>query len=156
MQELYFTPRRRELLTVLLTGLLGTALMMLLAWLAATYLVGPVFCKTNQTGLCSSPLNVSYNAFLIIGALVAVGIMARERIFRPALVALPPVVLLWSLPAMYPYLSGQNLFVFMAAVSVIAAISYVTFYWLLRIKNFVIMFVLLLIVTLGVRWFVAN
>ncbi|MBL8159369.1 hypothetical protein JNJ66_02845 [Candidatus Saccharibacteria bacterium] len=156
MEHAYFTPRRQEILTVLLTGLFGTALMMLIAWATATFLIEPVLCRDSNATACAHPLNLGYNISLILGALIAIGWFARERVFRPALVALPPVLLFWSLPQLFGTMSEQSPYLFFALVSLLVAISYVVFYWVLRVRNFVIAFILLLLVMFGLRWFIAS
>lgn len=156
MDDAYFPPRRRELLLVLTTGFIGTALMLLLAWLVARFFIAPTFCSDNVNGLCENPLDLSYNIFMVIGAVTAIGLFARELVFRPALIALPPLILFWSLPILYTNLAQANLLLFMALTTLLVTISYGLFYWLVRFKNFGITFGVLLLIVLALRWFIVS
>lgn len=150
--QFYFPPRRNEVITVLFTGLLASAAAVSLAWLVSTYLISPVFCAQSSEGFCSAPLTFSYNIFLILSALVATGWFAYSRIYRPALVTLPAVIMFWSLPAVFAPLLTQGILIFGLISVLLISFSYLVFYWVVRVRNFLAVFLIWLALALLMRF----
>lgn len=150
----HFPPERSESIAVLLAGIVISTIAAALAWLVANYLIAAVICRNNNEGLCADPFTLSYNIFLIIGAMAATGWFAYSRIFRPALVTLPAVIMFWSLPVVISSIAESSIFTFSVISVLLVTFSYLVFYWLVRVRNFVAVFVLWLALTLGVRMLV--
>src|SRR5664279_4658722 len=95
----YFAPRRNEIITVLIVGLVTGIVLAGLSFLIDHYIIQTIFCHQGSTGLCTDTGAIAFNVSLGLGVLGAIAWLARQRIFRPALVVLPVAVVLWSLPA---------------------------------------------------------
>lgn len=152
----YFPPKRNDVLLLLLSGLVVNALSVALAWVVSTYLIAGAVCGDSVQGVCAAPFTLGYNIFLVIGALAATTWFVYGRIFRPALVTLPPVVMFWSLPMIFGGLLAQGLFIFALISTLLITFSYVVFYWLVRVSNFLAVLILWLAVVLGMRLFLIS
>lgn len=154
LSNIYFAPQRNEVITVLLTGLISAGLSVIAAWAIATYLIGPVICGGSTSGLCAEPFALSYNIFIILGALISVGLFARAGIFRPALIALPASIMFWSLPIVFAGLLSEGLLTFGLISTLLISFSYLVFYWLVRIRNFLVVLILWISFVLLMRFMI--
>lgn len=150
--DFYYPPRRNDVLLVLFSGLVVSGLSVALAWLAGTYLIAGPICGDSAQGLCAAPFTLGYNVFLIIAALVMTTWFVRGHIFRPALIALAPVIMFWSLPLVFSGLVNNGLIIFALLSTLLVAFSYLVFYWLVRINSFFIVLVMWVAVVLGLRF----
>lgn len=151
-QQFYFAPNKGEIVNVLLTGIIASAAAAGLTWVTSNYLIAQVICRQSTEGLCGDPFTLSYNIFLIISALAATGWFAYSRIFRPALVTLSVIIVLWSLPVVFAAILAQDLLLFGLINVLFITFSYVAFYWVVRVRNFLVVFLLWLALTLGLRF----
>lgn len=131
----YFSPRQREIILLLALGAIVGGLVPLLSSALGNGFIAPVFCRSAPTGLCSQIPVLSYNIVLCLLSLIALAICVREQIFRPALVVLPHVIVLWSLPQVLFFLA-PNLLGFSLLHAIGSAILLVAFYWLVRLRAF--------------------
>lgn len=152
MNDFYFPVQRNEIVNILLSGVVLSAFGVVAAWALSTFLVGPFFCRGNTGGPCGDPFSFSYNFFLIVTSFAAIGWFATQRIFRPALVALPSILLFWSLPMEFGGLLDQGLLTFGLVSVLLTTFSYLVFYWIVRVRNFLTIFIIWLVLMLGVRW----
>lgn len=148
----FHPPRRNDVLLILLNGILISGISLVLAWVAGNYIIAGPVCGNSTSGPCAVPFTLGYNIFLIIGALAATTWFVYGRIFRPALVALPPVVMFWSLPDILRSVLELGLPVFGLISVVLITFSYLVFYWLVRINNFFAVLLLWLAIVLGIRF----
>jgi len=152
----YFHPRKNEMITTIVTGLVAATSMMVLAWVVSTYIIGQVICGDNTDGVCAQPFTLGYNIFLILSALAATGWFAYSRIFRPALITLPAVIMFWSLPQIFSGILNNSFFVFALLSVVLIALSYAAFYWIVRIRSFLIVALLWVLLTIGLRFMLVS
>lgn len=152
--QFYFPPNKNELITVVIVGVLSGIVAILLAWITATYIIDPLICGLNREGFCAQPFTLSYNIFLIISGLAATGWFAYNRIFRPALVTLPTIIMFWSLPMVFSGILASSFFSFSLAHVALITMSYATFYWIVRIRSFLIVVLLWIVLTVGLRFMI--
>jgi hypothetical protein len=151
----YFVPRRQEIISVLLTGL-GFGVVLTALWYALDrYVISILFCATSTTGLCNDTSTLGFNIALAISVVAAVAWLAYQRVFRPALVVLPLAVIVWSLPMFSLFAPlAKNIFEFGLFVSFISIAAMLCYYWLVRIRSFIIVAIMWLVLTLCLRWFI--
>lgn len=152
-KRFFHSPRPGDILMVLLAGIVVSSISIGLAWAVGNFLIAGPICGDNTSGLCSVPFTLSYNIFLILGALASITWFVYGRIFRPALVALPAIVICWSLPTILSSVLELGLPVFALINVVLIAFSYLVFYWLVRIKNFFLVLLVWLGVVVALRLF---
>ncbi len=151
----YFSPRQRELIWLIAGSLIAGLIIPIAGHALSTLFIQPVFCKTPSGGLCGDVLTLSYNIMLCMMSLVLLMIAVREQIFRPALVILPHVIVLWSLTAILPSVA-QNLagFSFLHAAASVLLIT--VFYWLVRVRTFVVVLLLWVVLIVVARWILTS
>lgn len=151
----YFSPRQRELVWLIASSLIAGLVIPIVSHMLATLFIQPVFCKTSLGGLCSDTATLGYNIILCVISVILLIIAVREQVFRPALVVLPHIIILWSLPAVLPSVV-QNLagFSFLHAAASVLLLS--AFYWLVRIRAFVIVLLLWIALVVVARWILTS
>lgn len=147
----YFSPRQRELIWLIASSLVVGLVIPIASHALATLFIEPVFCKTSSAGLCSNVTALGYNIVLCVMSVVLLLVAVREQVFRPALVILPHVIVLWSLPVILPSVA-QNLtgFSFLHAAASVFLVA--AFYWLVRVRAFWVVMLLWVVVVVAARW----
>ena len=147
----YFSPRQREIILLVALGAIIGLLTPLLTTVLANGFITPVFCRTTQAGLCSQMPALSYNIVLCLMSLVALAVCVREQIFRPALVLLPHIIILWSVPQVLPHITS-NLMNFSLLHALASAILLIAFYWLVRLRAFWLVALFWIVLVFLARW----
>lgn len=142
----------QEVVPVAFIGLIIGLLAPLVGGLLATYFIEPVFCSSADAfSICATGGNFAFNISTILLAVVAIVILARLRVYRPLLIAVATAAALWGLKK---YLDGlqPNIFEYYIWFGILYALSYLVFFWLLRIRNFAISAVAVLITIVLTQW----
>ena len=153
--EWYFVPRRQEIITVLLSGVVFGILVTLLSYVIDAYVLQKLFCASSTSGLCRDTTTLAFNISLGLGVISVVAWLTMQRIFRPALIGLPLAVIFWSLPSsslfasLYEHIFELGLFLSLVGTAVV-----LSFYWIARLRSFLIVAVLWIVLVLALRWFV--
>ncbi|HEX6462328.1 MAG TPA: hypothetical protein VFZ58_03570 [Candidatus Saccharimonadales bacterium] len=151
----YFSPRQRELIWLVAGSLVAGLLIPVASYALATLFIQPVFCKVPSVGVCSDVPTLGYNITLCLMSIVLLMIAVREQIFRPALVVLPHIIILWSLPAILPSVV-QNLAGFSFLHAAASVLLLTVFYWLVRIRTFAIVLLLWVVLAVMARWILIS
>ncbi len=155
-QAFYFAPQSREIIGVLLSSFIVALVAFGLAKLFSQFALVPLFCKQSTTGVCATPFTFSFNTFLVIGQVAALIWFAKKQVFRPALIVIPAVAIMWSLPAALVSLYVASPLVFIGIAAVLATVSNLVFYWLVRFRSFLLVLVVWLALTILVRWLLVS
>ncbi|HXH27377.1 MAG TPA: hypothetical protein VNG90_05770 [Candidatus Acidoferrum sp.] len=151
-QPIFLRPERGELIVV---GQLGLAVGLgvpLLSRLLNDVFVRPVFCNSgNAFGLCANSGDAAYGIASILCAILAIILLANWQVFRPLLIAVATVIALWSLQHQLHAVADMNRWAYYGLSAGIYMVTYLLFYWLLRIHKFIIAFGLVVLLTFGIR-----
>lgn len=151
----YFAPVRQEIITVVITGILFGVLVVLLGQVVDTFILKNIFCKASSSALCQDTASLSFNISLALASVGTIAVLAAQRIFRPALIVLPLIIILWSLPATNLFADlYRHPYEFGLYVSLISAAVMTSFYWLARISSFIYVAIAWLLLVLALRWFI--
>jgi len=104
-------------------------------WWAITYaglhfVISPILCKSAVSiGSCSDPLGLSGNIASVLAGAVGLGVLVRERVFRPIIVALASGITLWGLSI---WVDGLSLGEILLWSAILYGISYLLYSWISR------------------------
>jgi len=104
-------------------------------WWVLTYtglylVISPILCKSAVSiGSCSDPLGLSGNIASVLAGAIGLGVLVRERVFRPIIVALATGATLWGLST---WADGLSLGEILAWSAVMYGISYLLYSWICR------------------------
>lgn len=146
---LYFPTTTQDAARVLLVGLGVGVLVVLLSELIARYFIDPIFCRsTDAFTVCANGGMVAFNVSLVIVSMAAVAVLAKLGVFRPLLVAIGPAASLWGIKA---YMSGMSWLEYGFWFVALCALTYSLFYWLMRVSNFVVSLIVLVVAIVVIR-----
>lgn len=147
-----------EVLQIFAVGLGAGIVVKLLSFVTKQYFIAPVFCRTTDNfGVCGQGDQLALDIATVITALLAVVVLAHLNVFRPLLVVVATAATLWGLLG---YLQGVNQYASWGEqtlwLMVLYGLGYVTFSWLLRVRNFAIGLVATIIVIVGLRYLLIS
>lgn len=152
-ESVYVQPIKGEILRVGVLGLLLGLLIPGLGFLLDKFFITPVFCNVNiSSSFCSSTANIGYEIIALLMALGAIVVFAHWQIFRPALIAIGVVVSLWGLNLHLADMATKNLIEYAAISAALYGVTYLLFYWLLRLNNFGLSLALAALATFVLHW----
>jgi hypothetical protein len=137
-----------QLLQTLLLGLVVGLVVWGLAFVLDAYILRAILCQGDQTMGCSVGNYAEASAAILATGLGLFGLM-RLRVFRPLLVALATLVALWGVIAIT---SGMQWYMIGLSIALLYAISYAFFAWIARIRSFVIVLIVLVVIIAAVRF----
>lgn len=137
-----------QLLQTFLLGLIVGLVVWGLAFVLDTYVLRAIMCQGDQTIGCSVGNYAEASAAILATGLGLFGLM-RLRVFRPLLVALATLVALWGVIAIT---SGMQWYIVGLSVALLYAISYAFFAWIARIRSFVVVLIILVVIVAAVRF----
>lgn len=149
-------PEGKELLRVALLGVVVGVVTPLLAWLMQKYFVNPIFCRETTVGICSAADATTYYVSTVVLAVVAIALMANWQIFRPLLIALAAAATLWGMQRYVGDVIARSGWEYYAASAGLYALTYVLFYWLMRLRSFVLSIILTVIAVVALRWLLLS
>lgn len=151
--SIYYGVQQSEIIRVALTGIAAGILIPLVGWAISHWVIDPVFCQgDSQAALCQNSSMIGYYVASVIVA-IALGIMLTSwGIFRAIMIVIGATVALWGLQKYIGPLSAHSWLEYGLASAVAFGAAYVLFYWLMRLKNFVLGLVLALVAIVVARW----
>jgi hypothetical protein len=147
-----------DILQVFGVGLAAGLLIKLLTFVTSQYFIQPVFCRTTDTfGICSQGDQVAFGIATVVIGLVTVVVLARLNVFRPLLVIVATAAALWGVISYLPVISHYATPLEQTAwLMVLYGIGYVTFSWLLRLRNFAVSLIATILLVIGLRFLLIS
>jgi hypothetical protein len=139
----------RTILAPFFIGLGVAALALGLGYLLDAYVIGRITCGVGTSVVsCESSPAFSSAIGLIIACVVSLVLLVRQRVYRPLLVMLAALAVLWGIGASWP--AAMNLLGISLAV-VAGGLVFSLFSWLAQIRNFIISIVCIIAVVIALR-----
>lgn len=139
---------RRSVITVAIIG----ALVGLLTWLLVLgferLVIQPLFCTANSFAICANGGTIASNLATIFATVFGAFALVRYAYYRPLVIAIAAACILWGLT---PALGGLSWYEGLIWTILLAALTYVTFAWLTRLRHFVIMLVIVAVAVVAIR-----
>lgn len=144
----YVPTTKNEVLQVCLFGMAGGLLIPLLGMFISSVIIGNFFC-TAESSVCASKDIISDHISAILIGLAAFAALMNLNVYRALLLVFCSTVATWGfVKYAQPILENSRLEYFLLS-ALLYILAFLTFYWLLRIKNFSISFALVFILTIG-------
>lgn len=139
----------RDLVGSVCCGIIAGSLAVVLYVVFEKYVFGAVLCRAQSTSSCTlAPIYATLTA-VILGSIAGVAGLAKLRIYRPLLIGIVAGVALWGLHAVVVDFAWYNA---LLSVAILSGVTYGLFSWLSRIKNFLLAILLMIILTILIRW----
>jgi len=139
--------RVRDLLRLLLVGLLIGVVTSGISLLMNRYVFGVVLCRDGGGDCTQAPL-YSVIIAVVVGGILGTVFLARLRIFRPMFIVLASAISLWS-----AHLLVTSLLWYWAIViaAILYALTYGAFGWIARIRSFILSLILTIVLVVAIR-----
>lgn len=138
----------REIITVIVSGIVVGALVAVAYMLLNKYVFGSVLCRLENSAECGkSPVYAEVTA-QVIGIIVGVAALVRLRVYRPLLVILATAVTLWSLSSL---IGGMRWYESVIYCGVLFGLAYGLYAWVARIRSLILAITLILILVVIAR-----
>lgn len=151
-QSFYVRSSRGEVLKVLLLGLAVGLLVPLLSFLLERFFIEPVFCRSADSfGVCATGGLTAYYIATALVSVLAIVLLANWQVFRPLLIVVGVAASLWGLKKYSGDVASASGLEFYLFSAVIFALAYLLFYWVMRIRTFVISVILAVGLVIAIR-----
>lgn len=138
----------REIVWVMVSGLVIGLVVAGLYLLMNTYIFGAVLCRPQSMAECANAPSYAMSAATFLGAIAGLASLARIRIYRPLLVVIASAIALWGLDRVVGSLAWYQI---LLSSMVLYALAYGLFAWLARIRNFVLTIVMIIVAVVIAR-----
>lgn len=135
------------LVRVALLGLGLGAVTWVLTFLVSKFATGPMFCPGG--GTCETGDAIAGNITLVLASIAGMLALVRLGVYRPMLIVIAAALTLWNIGG---WLSGIVWYEAIGWSALIYMVAYVTYAWLVRLRNFVIVLVVLAVLIIFVRY----
>jgi hypothetical protein len=138
----------RELISIIITGLVAGLLVTGLAYVLNHFVFGAVLCRAQAPANCNDAPGYAMTVAIIIASIAALAALARLRVYRPLLVVLAAAISLWGiqrLTASLPWY-GELL-----TIAVFFGLAYGLFSWVSRIRSFIFAIVVSVMLIVAIR-----
>ena len=134
----YIETDRMEVLRVVIVGLVAGVVVPLLGLAIANGVVNPVFCHAGQNtfNICASGGVVAYHTSAVIVALAVVALFANWSVYRPLPLVVAATIAMWGFKKYVDPLASGSWPEYYLFSMLLSTLSYLLFYWLLRLRNF--------------------
>lgn len=115
---------------VLITGLVMGLLYVGLAAAIQHYVIEPVYCqRVINTTICTNSQSVSGNIASVIVAFLSLILLVRLRVFRPIVIVVASMVLLWGLSS---WTAGLGVVEVIVSSMILYGLSFIATSWICR------------------------
>jgi|GEM_PF-1879985 len=147
----YVPATRNEVIKVIVLGLLAGLAVPLLAQLVANYAIDPIFCRTgvNTFNICASGGVVANHVAAIIVAMVGFLILTRWAVYRALLLVVAVTIAMWGLKKYADPLTSGPWLEYYLFFALLHGLAFALFYWLLRLRNFIMSLILTILAVIA-------
>lgn len=144
---------RRELMRLLVIGLLSGVLAWVLRLVLEAWVLSPLFCRTPDTAnICANAGSTSFVMSLIIVGSIATLMLVSARVFRPVLISFATFV---SLGALWMILDSRNAVLSTFLAAVFGALLYLFFALIAAVKRYLLATILMVALVVAF-WLLAK
>lgn len=148
----YVTTSRTEVIKVVIMGVVAGIVIPLLTTLIANYFIEPVFCHGGDGfNICASGGVVANHIAAIIVAFIAFAVLSHWMVYRTLLLVVAVTIAMWGFKK-YADPLGASVVVYYLFSALLYGLSFVAFYWILRIRNFAVGAIVALLAVAAACW----
>lgn len=149
----YIPASRNEVIRVIVLGLVAGILVPLLSTILENYFIKPVFCNGGDAfSVCSSGGVVANHIAAILVAFGAFALLMHWAVYRALLLVIAATIAMWGLKKYADPLTVGSWLEYYLFSALLYALAYVAFYWILRLRNFVVSLILTIIGVIAAAW----
>lgn len=138
----------KTFMKVVFTGFVVGVVTWLLAFLMQKYIFQSLFCGGDQVAACSNSVAYAGNIAAVITSILGLTALVKLAVFRPLLIVLATLVSLWGMAV---WLENLSVIENIAFSGILYALAYAAYTWLARIRNAVVMVILVVVVAVATR-----
>lgn len=151
-QSFYKRSSRGEVIKVLLLGAAVGLLIPLVSFLLERFFIEPVFCRSaNSFGMCATGGLTAYYIATGVISIIAIILLANWQVFRPLLIAVGAAAALWGFKRYIGDMASQSAIEYYLFSAITFGLLYLLFYWIMRIRPFIISVILAILLVVVVR-----
>lgn len=143
------TMSMRSVVTIFLYGLAVGVLTYAVHLLLEKFVFDPILCRESTAILhCENAPAISAGTAIVVGSFAGLVLLVRQRVYRPILAILGVVVSLWGI---FAVVASLPVVVAALCVSLLFALAYVLFSWLVQPTSLVVSVAAVIIVAVLAR-----
>ncbi len=151
-QSFYIGASRIEVIKIALLGLAVGVFIPAISFLLERFFIEPVFCRSADSfGVCSNGGVTAYYIATGIISLLAIVLLVNWQVFRPLLIVVGVAATLWGFIRYVGDLATNSIFEYYIFSALLFAIAYLLFYWIMRIRVFMLSVLLAIALVVVVR-----
>lgn len=127
---------RRTFLGILLTAIVAGIVTLVLTLAVDKVVLQPAMCSGSDVSRCAQSSEVSFHIASIIAAILAVVMLVQASVYRPLLVGVAVTISLWGIYG--AFLDKIAWPMQLLLLTILSALAYFAFAWILRTYNLVI------------------
>lgn len=143
----------RELITVVVTGLVVGAVVCGIAYLLNNFVFSAVLCRPQAPADCTNAPGYAMTVAIIIGSIAGLAALARLRVYRPLLVILAAAISLWGI---HHLSEGLSWYWTLIVIALLFGFAYGLYAWLARIRSFIFAIVMTVVLVVLIRLTLAG
>lgn len=147
----YVPTTRNEVIKVIILGLIAGLAVPFLSMLIANYVIDPIFCRTgaNTFGICATGGIVANHVAAIIVAIVSFIILTQWAVYRALLLVIAVTIAMWGLKKYADPLTSGPWLEYYLFFALLHGLAFVFFYWILRLRNFIVSLILTILAVIA-------
>jgi len=147
----YVPAAHNEVVKVIVLGLLAGLAVPLLTMFIANYGIDPIFCRTgaNVFNICATGGIIANHVAAIIVAVVAFLVLTRWAVYRALLLAIAVTIAMWGLKKYADPLTSGPWLEYYLFFALLHSLAFVLFYWVLRLRNFIMSLILTILAVIA-------
>ena len=149
----YVPASRNEVVKVVVLGVIVGLAVPLLSLLLENYFIKPVFCNGGDGfSICASGGVVANHIAAIIVAFAAFAVLMHWTVYRALLLVIAATVAMWGIKKYADPLTVGSWMEYYLFSALLYALSYALFYWILRLRNFVVSIIIMIVAVVAAAW----
>lgn len=149
----YVPASRNEVLKVVILGVVVGIAVPLLSLLLENYFIKPVFCNGGDGfNICASGGVVANHIAAIIVAFAAFAVLMHWAVYRALLLVIAATVAMWGIKKYADPLTVGSWIEYYLFSALLYALAYTLFYWILRLRNFVVSIIITIVAVIAAAW----
>lgn len=144
---------RIEALKVTVLGIIVGLAVPLLGNAISMWVIEPIFCQdASNFTTCANGGMIAYYVSSTLVTIMAIGLLVNWGVYRPLLIGLGALVALWGFKKFVDPIIGVSFYEYLAISALLFGLSYLVFYWFMRVRHFGVSLALAAVAATAIRW----
>jgi hypothetical protein len=149
----YVPTSRNEVIKVIALGVIVGLLVPALSTLIANYFISPVFCNGPDTfSVCASGGVIANHIAAAILAVIAFIVLTQWSVYRALVLVIAATLAMWGLKKYADPLTSGSWIEYYLFSGLLYGLAYALFYWLLRLRNFIVSIIAVVVAAAIAAW----